>query len=382
MSKGRFNSFGLLFLLTLISGFSSLCAQSDKLESNTYTLDIQIDPGLDITGKIFFLEDNEDFEFQSSKGLAYIISRPTDHPQHLELCIEQSFGVECQYLFVSTDTLTIKIITEDSQWKYRTEVSSSEQLRLKAAAADFYEVRGDQSMQIRTRDSVYMDSIITQVLPDIRRAELKAYQVLKNRDYSNSIKAFILFDIFHRSYEDMSTYIPISDTEIAYFKQEVNALLENGPATYDLELLAQKLEMLLQEGKRFHDDLLIDNDGSPVVLGDVLSNNDYVLINIWVEFCGPCRKFNKEIAENYESLRAQDIQIVNVNADYFSKNWLAAATEDNIQGLNLYTAPYSVFFHYYNPENLFPQKYLYNRKGEFLGSSVSNIEELLQLTKQ
>lgn len=141
--------------------------------------------------------------------------------------------------------------------------------------------------------------------------------------------------------------------------------------------------MLQQKrNNNFYDDLLLDDTGQPVVLSDILADNDYLLINIWIRSCGPCRKFNKEIAKNYESLRAQGIQIVNVNADYFSKNWLAATEEDNIHGLNLYTSPYSVFFHYYNPENRFPQKYLYNRKGEFLGSGVSNAEELLRMIKQ
>lgn len=87
-------------------------------------------------------------------------------------------------------------------------------------------------------------------------------------------------------------------------------------------------------------------------------------MRLWVSWGGCCKYL---------------VEIVNINADYFEKEWMDAAKLSNQSGINLYAGPYSELLYYYNAKSRFPTKMLYNRAGEHVDVKIKTVADLLSL---
>lgn len=76
-------------------------------------------------------------------------------------------------------------------------------------------------------------------------------------------------------------------------------------------------------------------DGEPFRLTEVLDDNDYVLVEFWSSWCGPCRAEIPHMKEAYEKYRGQGFEIVSVSLDEEHEDWQEASVEEQIPWIDV-----------------------------------------------
>lgn len=71
-----------------------------------------------------------------------------------------------------------------------------------------------------------------------------------------------------------------------------------------------------------------DQDGNPVQLSSLRGN--YLLIDFWAAWCGPCRRENPNIVSAYNKFHDKGFDILGVSLDDSKGNWLRAIGDDRL----------------------------------------------------
>src|SRR5690606_23321862 len=73
-----------------------------------------------------------------------------------------------------------------------------------------------------------------------------------------------------------------------------------------------------------------DTTGKPVSLSDF--RGQYVLLDFWASWCGPCRAENPNIVKAFNKYKDKNFTVLGVSLDAKEQNaaWLAAIKKDNL----------------------------------------------------
>lgn len=180
------------------------------------------------------------------------------------------------------------------------------------------------------KDSINMIIQAAQMNSDSRMMEsaVAAYENI-NIKMEREIKAFI-----NRKPASLSSLAALQnlnfDTEFAYYDKVIRALdgVANGNDIYD-NMKAQI------EGMR---DVAIGAQAPEITLpqpnGEVLSLSDlrgqYVLIDFWASWCGPCRRENPNVKKVYDKYHEKGFEIYAVSLDKTKQAWLNAIGQDGL----------------------------------------------------
>jgi thiol-disulfide isomerase/thioredoxin len=77
------------------------------------------------------------------------------------------------------------------------------------------------------------------------------------------------------------------------------------------------------------------NDSSGHLLSLSSFKGQYVLIDFWASWCGPCRKENPFLVKAYNRFHAKGLEIISISLDENRQAWLDAILKDSLPWIHL-----------------------------------------------
>ncbi len=111
--------------------------------------------------------------------------------------------------------------------------------------------------------------------------------------------------------------------------EELKALCDPSTGFYnEAEMEAPKRLLaglaLRLPGSMFHELEMNDLDGKAVKLSQWVGKGQYVLVDFWASWCGPCRQEMPNVVEAYKKYHAKGFDVVGVSFDNNKEKWAAA----------------------------------------------------------
>lgn len=133
-------------------------------------------------------------------------------------------------------------------------------------------------------------------------------------------------------------------------------------------------------GKPYVDVVAVNVDGNPVHLSDIVGTADYVLVDFWASWCGPCRRLIPELKELYaEYYPTGKLQIVGISVDAQEADWLKALEEEQMPWPQLHDLKEEPYY----PSKAYgisaiPTTFLIDREGKIVARNASE-EEIAEI---
>ena len=111
-----------------------------------------------------------------------------------------------------------------------------------------------------------------------------------------------------------------------------NKKTENTTVQTDTVVVVE--EVLVQTGNTvgayFTDFVGVTPEGEELALSDLVGQTDYVLVDFWASWCGPCRRFVPVLKEIYASMPQGRLQILSCSVDQEEQAWRVALDEEDM----------------------------------------------------
>lgn len=156
---------------------------------------------------------------------------------------------------------------------------------------------------------------LSAALDSISDEQLKLVKRIIRENKHNQIPAsYIKEAMYELGYEGLKEAL---DPTAAYY---------NNP---DLERPKQLLASFEKRrpGTMFHELTMKDMEDREVKLSQWAGKGNYVLVDFWASWCGPCRQEMPNVIQNYERYHAKGFEIVGVSFDQKKDAWVAAVQQ-------------------------------------------------------
>jgi peroxiredoxin len=241
------------------------------------------------------------------------------------------------------------------------------------AKFDFYK-RAEKVYQA-AQDSLNTPDQQAKLYADINLLNKEEVAIDINYSLSN-IKTIVGTFIFTNSFYDMST---AQKEEIL---NRMDAEAKQNDRVKQI-IIDTEIEKRVAVGKTFTDFRLPSITGDSLSLSDLVGKTDYVLIDFWATWCGPCMRSLPGLEKLYNKYKGVKLQVLGVSLDEDGTSWKNIVTGKNLkwkhvsdlkgwkcQAARLYAV------------NSIPSSVLIDKNGKIVGRNL-NFEEIGQiLTKK
>lgn len=88
-------------------------------------------------------------------------------------------------------------------------------------------------------------------------------------------------------------------------------------------------------GNPYTDIIALTPEGAELSLSSLVGKTDYVLLDFWASWCGPCRRFIPVLKELYASMPEGRLQILSCSVDQDPMAWRVALQEEQMPWLQM-----------------------------------------------
>lgn len=231
------------------------------------------------------------------------------------------------------------------------------------------------------RDSIQMDSLRKNIFPKVRENVINANTKYFSDKQNTIIGLYNLKFMFDdRFVFDLNEMTNEQKKSINDYFNSIDESYKNSP---DYTVVNSYIKRMNDKnfGKKFMNFTLPNIDDKETRLSEIISANEFTVLDFWWSGCAPCRKFNQESKEHYKKLKENGIEIVSINVDDGMSKWQRASEKDNIEWINLYAGANSKIQADYNVV-AFPTTFIFDKNKQLVDFDFHTATELLKLNQK
>ena len=190
-------------------------------------------------------------------------------------------------------------------------------------------------------DSKVYDDKLNTIYDEYRAArkakdEEKLKEIEKQMDEVYDSKTDFIYDYVLKSPKSyVAAYIAYSNNYNFELEQMENIMNNYDESIYDspdVIKLKERVEVLqtVAIGKQFIDFTQNDVNGEPFTMSSIVNGENYILIDFWAAWCGPCRAENPNVVAVYNDYKDKGFDVIGISLDKDKERWLQAIEDDKL----------------------------------------------------